>query len=211
VVDRPKERGVLLVVAALLILATVLACGGDLVALADVRLRSAWLVGAALAAQVFVVSLFPGSLDALHRPLHLASYGMLGAFLWRNRRLPGMVVVAAGGVANAAAIVANGGVMPATSSALASAGMPAEKVGEFANSAAVDGAALSWLGDVFAVPASWPLSNVFSIGDLLIAAGLAFGLHMLARSRPALAASRLRAAYRPGPVSRRPPAKTDQA
>jgi hypothetical protein len=55
----------------------------------------------------------------------------------------------------------------------------------------VDGSALSWLGDVFAVPDSWPLSNVFSVGDVLIAVGLFVGLHCLSRSIPAVAIGRL--------------------
>jgi hypothetical protein len=180
---RPIHEAMLLVVVALLCLALALATGGSLAALADVRLRAPWLVGLALGAQVVIVSIVPGSFDGLHAPVHIATYGLLGAFLWCNRRLPGLVFVAAGCAANAAAIIANGGVMPATAGALAAAGMPAEKTGEFANSAVVESSALSWLGDVFAVPASWPLSNVFSIGDVLVAAGLTIALAMLSGSR----------------------------
>jgi hypothetical protein len=185
----------LLVYTALLILASVLACGGRLGALADVRLRGPWLVAASLGLQILVVSVFPGSFDGLHRPAHLASYVLIGAFVWCNRRLPGLPLVAAGAAGNALAIFANGGVMPASPEALAAAGLPAEKAGEFANSAVVDHSTLGWLGDVFAIPASWPASNVFSIGDLLIAVGLAVGLHALSSSRVAvaLAAARARA------------------
>jgi hypothetical protein len=174
----------------------VLASGGRLAALADVHLRGSWLVGAALGLQILIVSVFPASFDGLHRPAHLASYVLIAAFLWRNRRLPGMPLVAAGAAANALAIFANGGVMPASPGALAAAGLPAEKAGEFANSAVVEGSALGWLGDVFAIPASWPASNVFSIGDLLIAAGLAIGLHALSRSRVAVALAGARARAR---------------
>ncbi len=53
----------------------------------------------------------------------------------------------------------------------------------FRNSAAVAHPRLAFLGDVFAVPASWPLSNVFSVGDLLIAVGLAWGLLRICGSR----------------------------
>jgi hypothetical protein len=173
----------LVALVAALALAAVLVTGGSLAALADVRLRAPWLVAVALGAQVVIVSLLPGSLAGIHAPIHVATYALLAAFLWCNRRLPGMLVVAAGGAANAAAILANGGVMPARADALATAGMPAEKAGEFANSAVVHEAALSWLGDVFAVPASWPASNVFSIGDVLISAGLAFALVTLSGSR----------------------------
>jgi hypothetical protein len=47
----------------------------------------------------------------------------------------------------------------------------------------VAGPRLAFLGDVFAVPASWPLSNVFSVGDMLIAVGLAWGVHRICGSR----------------------------
>ena len=186
----------LLVITALLILVTVPLAGGRVGVLADVRLRGASLVAIALGAQILVVSVFPGSLDGLHEPVHLASYLLLGVFMWLNRRIPGMLLVAAGGTANAAAIFANGGVMPASAEALAAAGMSPEKAGEYANSAVVESPALSWLGDVFAVPAAWPASNVFSVGDVLIAVGLAVALHRLAGSRLAPAA-RLRRTPRP--------------
>jgi hypothetical protein len=183
----------LLGIVALLTLIAVLATGGRLSALANVKLRAAYLVGAALGAQVLIVSILPGSFDGLHRPVHLATYVLIGAFVWVNRRLPGIVIMAAGGGANAAAIFANGGVMPARPGALTTAGMPAEKAGEFANSAVVDGSALSWLGDVFAIPASWPASNVFSVGDVLIAIGLAVALVSLSGSRLVVLARPLRA------------------
>jgi hypothetical protein len=181
----------LLVVVALLSLATVVAGRGHIGALADVRLRGTGLVAIALGAQVVVVSVIPGELDGIHAPVHLATYVLLAAFLWLNRAIPGMVLVALGAGANALVIFANAGVMPASPRALAIAGLPPEKPGEFANSAVVDGPALGWLGDIFAVPASWPASNVFSIGDVLIALGLTIGLHCLAASRPAVAVTRV--------------------
>jgi uncharacterized protein DUF5317 len=130
-----------------------------------------------------VISLLPGAFTGLHKPVHIATYAALAVVMWSNRRLPGLKLIAAGAAANAAAITANGGVMPASAAALARAGMPPDKGAEFANSAALADAKLSWLGDVFAVPASWPLSNVFSLGDLLIAIGLTITLHACSQSR----------------------------
>jgi uncharacterized protein DUF5317 len=174
----------LLVYAALLILATVPLAGGSLAALADVRLRGAWLVALALGVQVLITTVLPGMAEDLFRVVHAATYGPLAGFLWLNRRLPGVWIVALGGLLNAAAILANGGVMPADPGALAAAGLAAETPGAFANSAAVQAPALGWLGDVFAVPESLgPLANVFSVGDVLIAVGLAVALHRLA-ARP---------------------------
>ena len=41
----------------------------------------------------------------------------------------------------------------------------------FQNSTALAEPRLAFLGDVFHLPASWPLSNVFSVGDVPIALG----------------------------------------
>jgi hypothetical protein len=172
----------LVALVALICLASVALARGRLAALADVRLRGAWLVASALLAQVLVISIFPGSLAGTHRPVHLATYALVAAFLWSNRRIPGIWLVAMGAAANVIVISANAGVMPASAAALATAGMPAGKGSEFANSATLPDARLPWLGDVFAVPASWPVSNVFSVGDLLIAAGFALGVHVLCGS-----------------------------
>jgi Family of unknown function (DUF5317) len=127
---------------------------------------------------------FPGLADEVFRAAHTGTYGLLAWFLWLNRRLPGVWIIGLGGLGNAVAIVANGGVMPAAPDALAAAGLPAETPGEFANSAAVHTPVLGWLGDVFAVPqALGPFANVFSIGDVIIAVGLGVALHRLA-ARP---------------------------
>jgi hypothetical protein len=171
----------LLVYAALAILATVPLAGGSLGALADVRLRGIWAVAAALGVQVVIVSVLPGLSPGVFRVVHAGTYGLLAWFLWLNRRLPGVWIIGLGGLANAVAIVANAGVMPADPGALATAGLPAEKAGEFANSAAVNAPVLGWLGDVFAVPeALGPAANVFSAGDVIITVGLAVALHRLA-------------------------------
>lgn len=177
------DGSVLLVFFGLFALLTVPMAGGNLWRLADVRLRGQWLVGVALAAQVIFIAILPGRLEGIHAPVHVLTYGLAGAFVWANRAIPGIWLMGLGGAANFAAIAANGGVMPASSQALADAGLAADKGETFANSAAVEGARLGPLGDVFAIPASWPLSNVFSIGDLVIGIGLLVSLHVLCRSR----------------------------
>jgi hypothetical protein len=99
----------------------------------------------------------------------VATYAGAGWFLWANRRVPGLLVVAAGALSNGVTIAANGGVLPAAPSALAVAGM-SDPTG-FTNSGVVHDPRLWFLGDVFAIPAGWPLANVFSVGDLLIVLG----------------------------------------
>ncbi len=81
---------------------------------------------------------------------------------------------------NLAAIAANGGTMPATPEALAVAGIAAD--GEhFVNSGVVEQARLWWLGDIFAVPASLPLANVFSLGDVVLLVGFGWLVHRVGR------------------------------
>jgi hypothetical protein len=155
--------------------------GGRLGALVELRLGRVWAVYAALGLAVIGVGL-PGLPDGLRSLLLVAAYPVGAVFLLANRRVPGMALVALGAALNLLAIAANGGVMPASAEALAAAGLPAAEPG-FVSSAALADPRLAFLGDVFAIPASWPLSNVFSVGDACIGAGLAWGLHRVCGSR----------------------------
>jgi hypothetical protein len=118
--------------------------------------------------------------NAVAETLHLVSYALAVAFLFVNRRITGLWVVALGGGLNLLAIAANHGVMPATTAALRRAGREVVTVG-FSNSNAVAHARLSFLGDVFAVPKVFPLANVFSVGDVLLVVGIGVILHAAAR------------------------------
>jgi Family of unknown function (DUF5317) len=152
--------------------------GGRLV---ELPLRHVWAIYAALGLAVLGVGV-PGLPDGLRSLLLVAAYPVGAVFLAANRRIPGMALTALGAALNLLAITANGGVMPASPTALAAAGLPAGEPG-FQSSTAVDDPQLAFLGDVFAIPASWPLSNVFSVGDVLIGAGLAWGVHRICGSR----------------------------
>ena len=99
------------------------------------------------------------------------------AFLWLNRRLPGGWLITLGTTFNLSAIVANDGSMPANMTAWRRAGMREIPPEVFENSRALSSPRLAILGDVFYVPASWPLSNVFSIGDVLIVVGSTYLAH----------------------------------
>jgi uncharacterized protein DUF5317 len=178
-------RAVLIGLVLLLCLATVPLARGRLAALADVRFRAPWLALAAIAMQVVVISIVQGA-DWAHHVVHLASYGLIAAFLWFNRRLPFLWLAAIGGSLNLVAIAANGGVMPADPDALEAAGIE-QNAGEFANSTAVAHPHLGFLGDVFAVPSSWPVSNVFSVGDVILVIAALLALHSVCGSRLAAA------------------------
>jgi hypothetical protein len=164
--------------------------GRKLGALSQLQLRWMPLVAAALILQTVVISVLPDWLPGpVASGLHLASYGMAGAFLFVNRRVPWLWLIGLGGMANLAAISANGGVMPASSKALVAAGR-ATHVSHFSNSTAVAHAHLAFLGDVFAWPKPLPLANVFSVGDMLLLVGVAMLIHRFgaailpARARP---------------------------
>src|SRR5215212_2300 len=108
--------------------------------------------------------------------------GRLGAFAWLNRRLTGLPVIALGGLSNFLCIGVNGGVMPADPDALAAIGRsPASD--EFINSTALADPKLGFLGDIIPTPASWPVTNVYSVGDLLILSGAFVLLHVACGSR----------------------------
>jgi hypothetical protein len=168
--------------------------GGRLEALAEARARLAWILLLALGLQVVSLSV-PGVPEALRPPLQLASYPLAGVFVIVNRRLPGMPLIGLGALLNLIAMSANGGVMPASASALDQAGLPLEREG-YANSALVKEPRLGFLGDVFAIPEPVPLHNVFSVGDVTIGAGVILAVHGLAGSRLRLSRRRGRHARR---------------
>lgn len=155
--------------------------GGRFSPLADVQLRWVWLAVAGLATQIVIISVAPEGARWAHTLPHVLSYALVGAMLWANRRIPWLWLVASGGVANFACIVANDGVMPASAWARETAGMPPAG-DEFVNSGVVADPNLLFLGDVFPFPAPWS-PNVFSVGDVLIAVGIFLCLHTLAGSR----------------------------
>jgi len=166
----------------LICLLSVPLAGGKLSRLADVELRAPGLAAAAIAIQVVIVSILPGSLGPFSEPLHIASYLLLGAFAWLNRRLTGLPVIALGGLSNFLCIMVNGGVMPADPDALGAIGRtPASD--EFINSTALEHPKLAFLGDIIPTPASWPVANVYSVGDLLILTGAFVLVHAACGSK----------------------------
>lgn len=163
----------------MLMLATIGLCalllpltGGSLVRLATIRLHMAWLVAAALALQVVTISVVSHGNHDLHVAAHLASYALVVAFLWANRSTSGFALLAIGTLLNLTAITANGGTMPASTTALRTAGIASRTATNFRNSTVVPHSRLAFLGDIFAVPSNIPLHNVFSIGDILIVLGV---------------------------------------
>jgi hypothetical protein len=149
--------------------------GGRLSGLATLEFRWAPLALAGLAIQIL---LFSGPISDrvgdLGPVIYVASTLLVLVVVLRNIRVVGMPLVALGAVSNLAAIIANGGYMPTSPSAAAAAGHV--ETGTYSNSAIMADAVLAPLTDIFAMPAWLPFSNVFSIGDVLIGAGVAMAI-----------------------------------
>ena len=171
----------LLVITAIALVITVPLAGGRLTRLADIRVRSVWAVLLAAALQVGISDVAPGGSHWVHAALNIVSYLLDAYFLFANRRLAGVPVVALGAALNLLAITTNGGVMPASATALRISGI-AERAG-FDNSQHLAHAHLAFLGDVIPVPGPWPIGNVLSLGDLTIFVGALIVLHHACRSR----------------------------
>ena len=164
----------------LLLLASVPLLGGDLRRLSRLQLRSTWLLPVALGAQVLIVNIVPDGPLLVLVAIHLATYALAALFVWRNRHTPGLPLLSLGAALNGVTIAVNGGTLPASASALRRAGL-SPAAGDFSNSGVLHHPHLALLGDIFAVPASWPLANVFSIGDVLILLGAGWTLHRTCR------------------------------
>jgi hypothetical protein len=166
----------------LVLLGTVLAMlavpllGGRLAALSDLRLHARPLVALALGLQVVALTLVPTWPRPLLVVLHGTSYVLAGLFVRANRHLPGLVLIALGGLSNALAIAVNHGTLPASRSAVARAGLQVDPR-YYVNSGVLEHPHLLLLGDVFPSPPWLPLHNVYSIGDLLILAGAVWLVH----------------------------------
>ncbi len=149
-----------------------LVLGGRPEGLSRLQFRLGWLVVAGLATQVVLFSdQVTASIGDLGPPIYVGSTLAVTAAVLVNYRVPGMAVVAAGAACNLAAIAANGGYMPASADAMAALGKLPKAI--YSNSMVMPEPALPWLTDVFALPGWLPFANVFSIGDVLIAVGVA--------------------------------------
>jgi hypothetical protein len=151
--------------------------------IARISLRSAWLALLALALQWPLLRAGAGSIQdvAVQQALFLLSHLLLLAFVWRNWRLPGVVVVGLGVACNLLVILANGGLMPITPETLVriNPGTTLEgwslgsHYGYSKDVILAQGATRLWfLSDALVLPPPFPWPTAFSLGDLVIAAGI---------------------------------------
>ncbi len=145
--------------------------GGRLSGLAAIQLRWSWVILLGLFVQVVLFSEpVSARIGSLGPPIYVASTALVIAAVLANRAVPGMLIVAAGAVSNLAAIVANGGYMPADPAALSALGGADPTA--YSNSTVSADPALAPLTDIFVLPTWVPFANVFSVGDVLIGLGV---------------------------------------
>lgn len=156
--------------------------GGRLRRFGDVRIRQAVVLPIALVSQVVIIEVIPEANHGALSAVHVATYVAAGWFVWINRAIPGLWIIALGAASNGVTIAVNGGTLPATRAALNIAGIH-PKPDEFLNSGVLSHPHLGFLGDVFAIPDGFPLSNVFSVGDALIVVGVFWAAHRICGSR----------------------------
>src|SRR3990170_3055415 len=130
--------------------------------------------------------------SAYRLPLFALAFGLLAFVLWRNRARPGMAVALGGTLANATAILVNGGYMPVWKPALDVAGIPVSELSSAYHLVlTADIGSLEFLrhagplADVIPIAIPLPfLQNVASVGDLFIDAGIALFLFATLVARP---------------------------
>lgn len=155
--------------------------GGRPAGLGAIKFRLAWLAIAGFVTQVILFSEPVSARVGAAGPwIYVASTALVLAAVVANIRIPGMVLVAVGAASNLAAIVANGGYMPASPAAVAAIGRG--EIVTYSNSAVIQSPALEPLTDIIALPRWLPFTNIISIGDLLIGAGIALVIIIAMRS-----------------------------
>jgi Family of unknown function (DUF5317) len=177
------------VVAAALAVAVII--GGDVRRLSQLRIRHIELLIAAFAAKVSVALL--GTTHAqvavnAARPLNVIGAVLLLAVVWFNRRIPGAILFGSGLALNLIVILAFGGRMPVlvprdidpNSAALAILRDGLDPL----HVALLHPQGLWFIGDILAIPGIGGHASLVSVGDVLMAAGIAW-LIVRCSQRPA--------------------------
>lgn len=157
--------------------------GETLNRIAAIPLRWAWLAILALVLQWPILRAPAGPTQglSLQQALFLISHLLLLVFVWLNRRQFGVLLVGAGVICNLLVILVNGGFMPITPETLVKIN-PGSTIEQWPEGIhygyskdvilAEEDTRFGVLSDVLVVPPPFPRPTAFSIGDLLIAAGI---------------------------------------
>jgi hypothetical protein len=151
--------------------------------IAAIPLRSAWLALLAICLQLPLLRapVVPSGSIGVEMALFVGSLLLLLAFVWRNRRLAGVLILGVGVVCNLLVIVANGGFMPITPETLVEIN-PGSTVEQWPEGVHYGGSKdvirerenteLWVLSDILVSPLAFPVPIAFSLGDLVIAVGI---------------------------------------
>lgn len=153
-----------------------LVTGGKITNLALLRFRWPWLILAAVAARAAVLLTPLNRVDGTQYVYVIALAAIVAWTIAHFKRLPGVWLVTAGTLLNLLVIVANGARMPVAPEAAASLARhgtfgPYAVMGAHTN--------LNPLGDWIVL---YPVPEVYSIGDVAIALGLAVVVFLAARN-----------------------------
>ncbi len=174
----------MLFVAVILGLGAGLLVGGRLSNLLSAQLRFGGLIVGGLILRVATQWGLDQGIDIiefLRAPLFAASFGLLVVALWLNRGQPGLLLAMVGIGANGVAVMINGGHMPVWMPAVELAGLSSADLNPAFHVLLPDELNVEFLlmagpfGDI--VPIAIPfLSNVISLGDVMLAAGVGWFL-----------------------------------
>jgi hypothetical protein len=179
------------VIAAALAIAVLI--GGDVRRLSQIRIRHIELLLAAFASKVAVALLGTAHTQVavnIARPLNVIGAILLLAVVWFNRRIPGALLFSVGLTLNLIVIVAFGGRMPVLLPHDADPNSPVLALlrgGLDPLHVALDHPQGLWfIGDILTIPSIGGHSSLVSIGDLLMAAGVAWLIIRCSQRSPEL-------------------------
>lgn len=189
------------VIAGALVIAVLV--GGDVRRLAQLRVNHLELLFAAFACKVAIAIIGTAHTNlaiTLGRPINVIGAALLLAVVWFNRRLPGAYIFGAGLASNLIVILSFGGrmsVLLPSGFDPTSPALPLLRTGlDPLHILLQHPQGLWFMGDIFTIPSLYGHSSLVSIGDLLMAAGVAWLI--IRSSQPAPAAPR--SAYRATPA-----------
>lgn len=151
--------------------------------LAEIPMRQAWLILAALVLQIPFLRAPQVPLEQLRfqQVLFLSSFGFLLLFVGLNWRILGALVLGVGLVLNLLVILANGGAMPIAPETLVKIN-PGSQPGDWIEGQHYhrskdvvlnkEGTRFQQLSDIYAWTAAFPGRAAYSLGDFVIAGGI---------------------------------------
>lgn len=162
-------------------LAVAVLIGGDVRRLSQLRIRHIELLLAAFAAKASVALLGTAHTQTAliaARPLNVIGAALLLAVAWFNRRIPGALIFGVGLLSNLIVIITFGGRMPVLlpeGFESSSPALPLLRTGLDPLHVLLQHPQGLWfLGDIFAIPSLFGHASLVSVGDLVMAAGVAY-------------------------------------